>query len=159
VLGGPRRGFGGSLFCGAEGSGRAKPYALIAKIKAAAESWLSRNHLNRLRNPRPATLPGSDLPKNDLLWNGLPRTKTAHSALAIVALGVSTGGPKALQEILPALPVDLSVPILIVQHMPPSFTAPFAKRLKTFVRFPYGKLGMETPSSQERFTLLLPDFT
>ena len=48
---------------------------------------------------------------------------------AIVALGSSTGGPKALQEILPLLPADLSVPILIVQHMPPGFTAPFAQRL------------------------------
>jgi len=48
---------------------------------------------------------------------------------AIVALGSSTGGPKALQEILPLLPGDLSVPILIVQHMPPGFTAPFAQRL------------------------------
>jgi two-component system, chemotaxis family, protein-glutamate methylesterase/glutaminase len=48
---------------------------------------------------------------------------------AIVALGSSTGGPKALQEILPLLPADLSVPILIVQHMPRGFTAPFAQRL------------------------------
>jgi two-component system chemotaxis response regulator CheB len=103
---------------------------LIAKIKAAAESWLSRNHLNRLRKPpRPARSPGHDLPQSDLRWGGLPRTETAHSALAIVALGVSTGGPKALQEILPALPADLAVPILIVQHMPRGFTAPFAKRL------------------------------
>jgi len=47
----------------------------------------------------------------------------------IVALGVSTGGPKALQDILPRLPHDLPVPILIVQHMPPGFTAPFAQRL------------------------------
>src|SRR5579863_1910284 len=51
------------------------------------------------------------------------------SAPAIVALGSSTGGPKALQEILPLLPADLAVPILIVQHMPPGFTGPFAQRL------------------------------
>src|SRR5271170_1018366 len=48
---------------------------------------------------------------------------------AIVALGSSTGGPKALQEILPLLPAGLSVPIVIVQHMPLGFTAPFAQRL------------------------------
>lgn len=48
---------------------------------------------------------------------------------AIVALGTSTGGPKALQEILPGFPRDLSVPILIVQHMPPGFTGPFAQRM------------------------------
>ncbi len=50
---------------------------------------------------------------------------------AVVAIGTSTGGPKALQEILPLLPRDLSVPILIVQHMPAGFTAPFATRLNT----------------------------
>ena len=48
---------------------------------------------------------------------------------AIVALGTSTGGPKALQEVLPLLPRDLPVPILVVQHMPAGFTAPFAQRL------------------------------
>jgi two-component system, chemotaxis family, protein-glutamate methylesterase/glutaminase len=55
--------------------------------------------------------------------------KTASSTPLIVAVGSSTGGPKALEEILPHLPADLTVPILIVQHMPPGFTAPFAQRL------------------------------
>jgi two-component system chemotaxis response regulator CheB len=59
-----------------------------------------------------------------------PNVQDAQSsAPAIVALGSSTGGPKALQEILPLLPADLAVPILIVQHMPPGFTGPFAQRL------------------------------
>ena len=58
-----------------------------------------------------------------------PAREVRTSALAIVALGISTGGPKALQEILPTLPADFSVPILVVQHMPPGFTAPFANRL------------------------------
>jgi two-component system chemotaxis response regulator CheB len=53
------------------------------------------------------------------------------TAPAIVALGTSTGGPKALQEILPLFPRGLSVPILIVQHMPPGFAGPFAQRLNT----------------------------
>jgi two-component system chemotaxis response regulator CheB len=47
----------------------------------------------------------------------------------IVAIGVSTGGPKALAKIIPDLPPDLPVPILIVQHMPQGFTAEFAKSL------------------------------
>ena len=47
----------------------------------------------------------------------------------IVAIGVSTGGPDALIEILRALPSDLDVPILVVQHMPPVFTELFAQRL------------------------------
>jgi two-component system, chemotaxis family, protein-glutamate methylesterase/glutaminase len=47
----------------------------------------------------------------------------------VVALGVSTGGPNALQELIPLLPGDLSVPILTVQHMPTMFTASLAARL------------------------------
>ncbi len=46
-----------------------------------------------------------------------------------VVVGVSTGGPNALAEVLPALPGDLPVPLLIVQHMPPLFTRSLADRL------------------------------
>ena len=47
----------------------------------------------------------------------------------LLVLGSSTGGPKALQDILPLLPASLPVPCLIVQHMPSTFTKPFADRL------------------------------
>ncbi|HJV49239.1 MAG TPA: chemotaxis response regulator protein-glutamate methylesterase [Geothrix sp.] len=47
----------------------------------------------------------------------------------LLVLGSSTGGPKALQDILPTLPASLPVPCLIVQHMPSTFTKPFADRL------------------------------
>lgn len=49
----------------------------------------------------------------------------------IVAIGTSTGGPEALQHLLPQLPADLPVGVIIVQHMPPGFTGPLAKRLDT----------------------------
>lgn len=54
---------------------------------------------------------------------------TTAQVPSIIATGTSTGGPKALQEVLSALPGNLSVPIIIVQHMPLGFTGPFAKRL------------------------------
>lgn len=54
---------------------------------------------------------------------------TPVSAVEIIAIGVSTGGPAALREILPQLPADLAVPIVIVQHMPPLFTASLARDL------------------------------
>lgn len=47
----------------------------------------------------------------------------------IMAIGSSTGGPAALQDILPQLPANLPVPVLLIQHMPKTFTTVFAKRL------------------------------
>jgi two-component system chemotaxis response regulator CheB len=48
---------------------------------------------------------------------------------AVVAIGVSTGGPAALDVLLPALPENFPLPVLIVQHMPELFTRPFAERM------------------------------
>ena len=50
-------------------------------------------------------------------------------AVSAVVIGVSTGGPSALEKLLPALPADFPIPILIVQHMPQLFTALLAERL------------------------------
>ena len=47
----------------------------------------------------------------------------------VVLIGVSTGGPRTLEEILPALPATLNAPVLIAQHMPASFTQSLATRL------------------------------
>ena len=57
-----------------------------------------------------------------------PRTR-ATGAVEAVVVGVSTGGPNALVTLLEGLPADLSVPVLVVQHMPPTFTQMLAQRL------------------------------
>jgi len=49
---------------------------------------------------------------------------------SLVAVGVSTGGPKALEEFIPRLPQGLPVPVVVVQHMPPVFTASLARQLE-----------------------------
>src|SRR5258708_22807096 len=87
---------------------------LTAKIRGAARSRQSQF------TPASKKPPRSSLPEF---------TEAVAIPPAIVAIGTSTGGPKALQEILPLLPKDFPAPILIVQHMPAGFTAPFAQRL------------------------------
>lgn len=87
---------------------------LIEKIKAAAGA----SHFRSL----PATAPPPRPP-------ALSIAPAGATSVAVVAIGTSTGGPKALQQLLPALPADLHVGVVIVQHMPLGFTGPFAKRL------------------------------
>jgi two-component system chemotaxis response regulator CheB len=90
---------------------------LIEKIKVAAESRHSMRYF--------------ELPRNAPRTVELPTRRGSHPPPAIIAIGISTGGPKALQEVLPALPPDLSAPIVVVQHMPSGFTEPFARRMNT----------------------------
>jgi two-component system chemotaxis response regulator CheB len=62
-----------------------------------------------------------------------PNSKTRSSGrIDVVAIGCSTGGPNALADILPSIPFNFPVPILIVQHMPPAFTRFLAQRLDKF---------------------------
>lgn len=54
-----------------------------------------------------------------------------RSGPPIVLIGVSTGGPAALNELVPAFPATLAAPVFIVQHMPPHFTEALAERLQS----------------------------
>lgn len=62
-------------------------------------------------------------------------TAPAHRA-ELVVIGISTGGPTALEAVLSGLPAELPVPVLVVQHMPPVFTRILARRLDA--RLPLG---------------------
>jgi two-component system chemotaxis response regulator CheB len=84
--------------------------------------------------PPPPTLPGQRLPVPAFQAPAPPQAVARLGALSgpraeLLAIGCSTGGPKALQDLLPGLPKTLPVPCLIVQHMPGTFTKAFAERL------------------------------
>jgi two-component system chemotaxis response regulator CheB len=58
-----------------------------------------------------------------------PERKLRRTGSPLVLIGVSTGGPAALAELVPSLPGDLGAPVFIVQHMPAMFTQPLAVSL------------------------------
>lgn len=68
-------------------------------------------------------------PKTPNLSKHITSYSVGDRRIGIVAIGTSTGGPGALQQIIPHLPKDFPTPIVIAQHMPPNFTRPFAERL------------------------------
>jgi two-component system, chemotaxis family, protein-glutamate methylesterase/glutaminase len=73
------------------------------------------------------------------------RPQAISSTPAVVAIGVSTGGPAALDVLLPALPPDFPLPVLIVQHMPEVFTRLFAERLNSRCRLRVQEAAEGTP--------------
>ena len=60
---------------------------------------------------------------------GRPVKRAPRNGSEIIAIGISTGGPNALARMMPMLPADIGVPIVIVQHMPPVFTKSLAASL------------------------------
>ena len=89
-------------------------------------------------SPNQAIQPGSDAwpgvfprgPQAPMIFpNAQSRMQAISSIPAVLAIAVSTGGPGALEVLLPALPADFPLPVVIVQHMPEMFTKLFAERL------------------------------
>jgi len=100
-------------------------------IKAFARSFTASTLLRKstpqrskpLRSLKPLKSDAAPLPKVSM-----PATKHRGRS-EIIAIGVSTGGPNALTKVLPKLPGNIGVPLVIVQHMPPVFTKSLANSL------------------------------
>ncbi len=96
---------------------------IIEKVKLAYKS-ANRKKLNRrIRAERTAT------PRKTAAYSRKSKMVPSNDLSAIVVIGVSTGGPGTLMEVLPQLPSDLKATVLVVQHMPATFTTSFARRM------------------------------
>jgi two-component system chemotaxis response regulator CheB len=87
---------------------------LIAKVKAAAQVPMA-------RLPAPAARPPAAPPP--------ARPSPRHERYDAVVIGVSTGGPQALKQLIPLLPADFPLPLAIVMHMPVGYTELYARGL------------------------------
>jgi two-component system chemotaxis response regulator CheB len=76
----------------------------------------------------------------------------------VLAIGVSTGGPTALGEILPKLPAGFRLPVLVVQHMPPLFTRLLAERLHSNCSLPVMEAVHGEPVEGGRILIAPGDF-
>lgn len=95
---------------------------LLAKVRTAARARLKgrspiKGLAQRLREEREKPITRPVAVRRGVAGEGL------------VVIGVSTGGPRTLEDILPLLPVDYPWPVLVAQHMPAAFTKSFAERL------------------------------
>lgn len=96
----------------------------------------------RVEPAAPASKPAASTPKSQVPERKIPERQAVPPASGtrasggdhidqIVAVGCSTGGPRALKELLENIPASFPAPIVIVQHMPPKFTHSLAQRLNT----------------------------
>lgn len=104
---------------GLDDSKRIVETELLPRIKSLARRSLAR----KVQQPATSSADSAS-PTNPPM-----RADRSPSRVDVVALGVSTGGPTALAELMAALPADIGVPVLVVQHMPSMFTKMLAERL------------------------------
>lgn len=101
---------------------------LVEKVRGAANIRIRRT-LRLTERIRHQFRDAGVLPRPLRSQRASAATNQAGSSPGLVLLGTSTGGPAALDIVLPQLPAEFPWPVLVAQHMPAAFTGPFAKRL------------------------------
>jgi two-component system chemotaxis response regulator CheB len=91
--------------------------------------------LNALRAAREVNLGGVQLLARPRFVQAAAPVRP-HGATTAVVIAASTGGPRALAEVIPGLPAELDAAVLVVQHMPAGFTRSLAARLNSMSRLP-----------------------
>ena len=104
---------------------------ILAKVTSASRARVRRAVGAGNRAPAP---PAPVAPRREKTppfgsAQGNAQRNAQRDGMGVVLIGVSTGGPGTLEEILPKLPRDLPWPVLVAQHMPANFTTVFARRL------------------------------
>jgi two-component system, chemotaxis family, protein-glutamate methylesterase/glutaminase len=103
---------------------------LVEKVRAAAGARLRNSQRLKERVRHRLGAPAQVRRKAKEASGGdLSPAPVAASGNGLVLVGASTGGPPALEALLAPLPANFFWPILVAQHMPASFTGPFARRL------------------------------
>lgn len=100
---------------------------IIEVLKRRKETSLKIRNKAIATRQRPAHLP--EKPSKDIPRQTVHPKTAARSKAEVVGIGISTGGPNALTKMIPMLPAGLKASVLIVQHMPPLFTASLANSL------------------------------
>lgn len=105
---------------------------LLEKVRGAARARVRRE----ARRAAPAAAVPSRAVRAERAAPASPRAQAGMDTAGrgIVVVGVSTGGPRTLERILPALPANFPWPVVVAQHMPGSFTLPFATRMDGLCR-------------------------
>jgi two-component system chemotaxis response regulator CheB len=146
---------------------------IVTKVKAAAGAQVVR------ARPAAPAIPAPEPVVARPMFRPVIKPAAQHNGAGVIVIGASTGGPRAVGELLAQLPADFGTCCVVVQHLPALFTAPFAEQLSRHTALhvqetaagdrvepgrvlvtpgafhvlirPDGRLELQTPGEQDRY--------